>query len=443
LRTDYLLSNYSAMVSISVLTMLLCLVLVVMTAADDATCPYSAPATALVLDDDAGAIVFGVDKDVSLHRVCNATLQTSGSLRVKHELTIGEKLVVNATDVQATLDAQSAAITALQAQLVAMQAQLVTMQQSSNSASPISIDEPDNWGKFDEGSGVVSAGSSRACGFNWDIHGDVTWTAGRIGTGALHFAGENTAYVKQAYCLEGTMQAYYRIVTVEGTTSGLRLRWRRTARAPSPKAMTVSLWFKTTNSSGGMLGSARAGSEVTRQELGSPRSDYVCDQGWNVRMIAGGSVRFWKSDGQTDLATYTAPDDACDAQYTNVMTVDSIATGLNDDEWHHVAVTVGACNDPSCVYMYIDGVEGQIGSGDPGVLPGGNTQFLGLEDFHGLIVGNLGEPEPLVSRVDGNGNPYYINSEVQEREPWSGGIDDVRVFWRRLTTSEITELAEA
>ena len=84
------------------------------------------------------------------------------------------------------------------------------------------------------------------------------------------------------------------------------------------------------------------------------------------------------------------------------------ATRLTPNVWHHLAATY----DGSVLRMYVDGVQ----------------------------VGTLNAPGNIANTT---GGVLEIGGDALWGEFWSGGIDDVRIYNRALSATEITALMNA
>jgi len=154
---------------------------------------------------------------------------------------------------------------------------------------------------------------------------------------------------------------------------------------------TIDAWVKT-------------GSQATGTILSKLEPNTLT--GYELRMLADGSFNFFMGAGPVSVTT--------------------VETGFNDDEWHHVAVTYGGglqiiCQAWSQVKIYVDGVERPVlGSG---FLCGGMTNNVPLQ---------------IGRRSD-------VNSDL-----FNGAIDEVEVFTGELfqgtgtlTPSQVQALYQA
>ena len=145
--------------------------------------------------------------------------------------------------------------------------------------------------------------------------------------------------------------------------------------------MSLSLWVKT--STAGLAG-------VANKYLASSRSGYQV-------FLSGGSVCAWYF---RDASDYVWDGTACSLQ----------APGVNDGLWHHVVLVVDAAGGR----MYLDGVlrSSRVWTGTPGATV--TTQALSLAVYPGAATGYL-----------------------------PGALDDVRLYGRALSPTEVTSLFTA
>lgn len=209
---------------------------------------------------------------------------------------------------------------------------------------------------LDAGSGQVARDSSghgldgRLGNASSADEGDPAWISGRIGSGALDFAGgPRSVVVPDSPLLEPAH------VTADA--------WVRRAGSPGRFAYVLSK---------GASG-CEAASYALYSGVGGGLTFYVYD-GWNYRL--------------------SSPD---------------AGTAVWDGEWHHVAGTY----DGSLVHLYVDGV--QIGSGTPAPPIG-----YGLPSDEAFYIGN-----------------YRGSCD----RPFTGAIDNVRIWSRALSGAEIATLA--
>ena len=96
-------------------------------------------------------------------------------------------------------------------------------------------------------------------------------------------------------------------------------------------------------------------------------------------------------------------------------------TGLNDDNWHHIAVTYDSADGTflSDVKIYIDGIL-STNEADAGASFGSETTTI---------------------NTDSTTNFLKIGSEVYASYAFDGAIDDVRIYSKALTASEVKEVA--
>ncbi len=140
---------------------------------------------------------------------------------------------------------------------------------------------------------------------------------------------------------------------------------------------TISAWFKTNTASLRPIFSVSDNRDVDRY----------------LRIYLEGGILKYKvlGDTGTDSASLASPGTA------------------NDDQWHHAAVTVDASRNAK---LYLDGALVREGS-----RPFCNAVF----NLNSMAIGRT---------VRSNGSDY-----------WRGGVDDVRIYARPLTDSEILSLA--
>jgi hypothetical protein len=145
--------------------------------------------------------------------------------------------------------------------------------------------------------------------------------------------------------------------------------------------LSLSLWVKTTTT--GLAG-------VANKYLASSMSGYQI-------FVSGGSVCAWYF---RDASNYVWDGTACSLA----------APAVNDGNWHHIALVVDAAGGR----MYLDGVlrASRVWTGTPG--PTVTTQPLSLASYAGAAT------------------PYL-----------AGAIDDVRLYGRALSPTEVTSLVTA
>jgi hypothetical protein len=145
--------------------------------------------------------------------------------------------------------------------------------------------------------------------------------------------------------------------------------------------LSLSLWVKTT---------ATGTAGVVNKYLASSMSGYQV-------FVSGGSVCAWYFRDATD---YVWDGTACGLQ----------APGINDGSWHHVALVVDAAGGR----MYVDGVlrGSRVWTGTPG--PTATTQPLSFASYPGSTT------------------PFL-----------AGALDDVRLYGRTLTPTEVTAIYQA
>ena len=143
-----------------------------------------------------------------------------------------------------------------------------------------------------------------------------------------------------------------------------------------------SVWFKTTASTGMLL----AKQDITGGSAG----------GWAVSFGAAQVINVVHKD----------------ATGANVLTRFTTNTGLNDGKWHHIVFTMTTNTSSSSgqnINIYLDGVLNQ---------------------------GSLTNTAAVVAVAW----PVYFGNRYNTSIPWDGSIDDVRIYMRALSTSEIQSL---
>jgi hypothetical protein len=207
----------------------------------------------------------------------------------------------------------------------------------------ITVTDPNlmGWWKLDEGQGTKVVDWS-GHGKHAAVNGTAQWLTDGYDGGAVTLTGSEN------------------FIEIPTATVGTRMA-------------TVCLWIKTTTTAQGMVFYA---SSVTGGD------GYGSQNELHISMETNGQARFFIEAGTTDLNLYTG-------------------TPVNNDSWHHIAVTW----DASIVKMYLNGLL--VGS-----TPNTSIDF----QFIGRI--RLARPDAAMR--------YY-----------SGSIDDVRLYNRVLTETDV------
>src|ERR1035437_571409 len=235
----------------------------------------------------------------------------------------------------------------------------------TQTASVIDATDPNLVGYWpmDDGSGSVVTDASSAHD-NGTFSGTVSWTAGNVGSGAAQFTGSN----------------YMSIPDNSGLDFG------------TSTPFSVSVWVKTTGSSGVFINTNPAASNVPGYLVGfDGRGLYV-----DLRLSSAGS--------------------------TNDCVIGDVnnSTTINDGNWHHIVAVVN--RNPTCtindVTMYID----HAAQSDKVDESSANATNQNLTGSAPIAIGGV---QDYFSTITG---------------AFTGSLDDLRIYNRALNSSEVNQL---
>ncbi|BDZ45934.1 beta strand repeat-containing protein [Naasia aerilata] len=234
---------------------------------------------------------------------------------------------------------------------------------------------------------TVTIPSSSPSGYSPAVVGDAPTAYWRLGeTSGTRFAdqigvnalnGGTGVSGNQAGALSGDAD---RAASFPGTQAGVATSVN-TVQAPA--AYTEEAWFKTSSTTGGNILSFGSGPAIDVTVDNATTSDRV------VSIDSSGKIAYSANSARGSVSLNTTK------------------SGYNDNQWHHVAVTVGATG----ARLYVDGV-----------LAGQNTSVTALRSAWGYwrVGGD-------VARVAGG--PTYF----------SGTVDEVAVYAAQLAPEQISE----
>ena len=155
--------------------------------------------------------------------------------------------------------------------------------------------------------------------------------------------------------------------------------------APGPNQFSLSLWFRTSSTTGGKL-------------IGAGRSQIGESKNYDRHI-------YMNNTGQLYFGVFQ------DDQYPNGHKLINTTAAFNDNQWHHVVATLS----PAGIKLYVDGV-----------LRASNTTTTYGENYGGFW--RMGY-DGLFGWPSAPSNLYF-----------SGTLDDVSIYNRELTQSEVSQL---